>query len=195
MKKARRRSSRWEPGRCARRGTPARWSGPRGRRESRSRSPPASARRSSATSARPEAPRTGSSATSAAGAWRFPGGRGSAFETRCVEPGYVDAYVAWFAGASGFAEARAGYDAFLARRIHDPPGGTEQLLCLASNTAASHVLGRPKAEVANRPLTRAALDLAMRRTGAACPRGVARAPRHDSRGWRRSCRGWWCSIT
>ena len=88
---------------------------------------------------------------------------GNAFETRCVEPGYVDAYVAWFAGAPGFAEARDGYDAFLARRIHDLPGGTEQLLCLASNTAASYVLGRPKAEVANRPLTRAALDSAMRR--------------------------------
>ena len=92
-------------------------------------------------------------------AWRT----GNAFESRCVEPGYIDAYVAWFAGASGFAEAWAGYDAYLARRIHDLPRGTERLLCLASNTAASYVLGRPKAEVANRPLTQVALDSAMRR--------------------------------
>ena len=86
-----------------------------------------------------------------------------AIESRCVDPGYVDAFVAWFAGASGFAEARAGYDAFLARRIDDLPRGIEQLLCLASNTAASYVLGRPKEEVANRPLARAALDSAIRR--------------------------------
>ena len=84
-------------------------------------------------------------------------------ESRCVDPGYVGAHAAWFAGASGFAEARAEYGAFLARCIDDVPRGTEQLLCLASNTAASYVLGRPKAEVANRPLTRAALDSAIRR--------------------------------
>ena len=91
-------------------------------------------------------------------AWRT----GGAFETRCVEPGYVDAWAVWFAGASGFAEARIGYDAFLARRIHDLPRGTERLLCLASSTVASYVSGQPKAEVANRPLPHAALDSAMR---------------------------------
>ena len=88
---------------------------------------------------------------------------GSAVESRCVEPGYVGAWSAWFAGASGFAEARAEYGAFLARCVDDLPRGTEQLLCLASNTAASYVLGRPKAEVTNRPLTHAALDSAIRR--------------------------------
>ena len=87
---------------------------------------------------------------------------GKAIESRCVDPGYLDAHAVWFAAASGFAQAWAGYDAFLARRIGDLPRGTEQLLCLASNTAASYVLGRPKAEVANRPLTHAALDSAMR---------------------------------
>ena len=92
-------------------------------------------------------------------AWRT----GSSIESRCVDLGYIDAYLAWFAGASGFAEAWAGYDAFLARRIHDLPRETEQLLCLASSTAASYVLGRSKAEVANRPLPLTALDSAMRR--------------------------------
>ena len=92
-------------------------------------------------------------------AWRTE----NAIETRCVDPGYVDAYADWFAGASGFAVARAGYDAFLARNIDRLPAGTGQLLCLASNTAASYVLGRPKEEVTNRPLTRAALDSAIRR--------------------------------
>ena len=87
----------------------------------------------------------------------------STVESRCVEPGYVGAWAAWFAGASGFAEARAEYGAYLARCIGDLPPGTEQLLCLASNTAASYVLGRPKAEVANRPLIRVALDSAIRR--------------------------------
>ena len=86
-----------------------------------------------------------------------------AVESRCVEPGYVGAWAAWFAGASGFSEARAEYGAFLARCIDDLPRGTEQLLCLASNTAASYVRGRPKAEVTNRPLTRVALDSAIRR--------------------------------
>ena len=87
----------------------------------------------------------------------------NAVESRCVDPGYVGAHAAWFVGASGFAEARAEYGAFLARCIDDLPRGTEQLLCLASNTAASYVLGRPKAEVTNRPLTRVALDSAIRR--------------------------------
>ena len=92
-------------------------------------------------------------------AWRTEG----AIETRCVDPGYVDAYADWFAGASGFAAARAGYDAFLARNIDRLPAGTGQLLCLASNTAASYVLGRPKEEVTDRPLARSALDSAIRR--------------------------------
>ena len=98
---------------------------------------------------------------------------GNAFETRCVDPGYIDAYVAWFTGASGFAEARTEYGAFLARCLDDLPRGTEQLLCLASNTAASYVLGRPKAEVANRPLTRVALDSA-----------IGRLDRLDPASWR-----------
>ena len=91
-------------------------------------------------------------------AWRT----GNALESRCVDPGYVDAWATWFAGASGFGVARAEYDTFLARNIDYLPRGTEQLLCLASNTAASYVLGRPKEEVANRPLTHAALDCAIR---------------------------------
>ena len=91
-------------------------------------------------------------------AWRT----GNAIESRCVDPGYVDAWATWFAGASGFGVARAEYDTFLARNIDRLPRGTEQLLCLASNTAASYVLGRPKEEVANRPLTHAALDCAIR---------------------------------
>ena len=44
-----------------------------------------------------------------------------------------------------------------------PSGDTERLLCLASKTAASYVLRRPKEEVADRPLTHAALDAAIRR--------------------------------
>ena len=91
-------------------------------------------------------------------AWRT----GNSIESRCVDPGYVDAYAAWFSDASGFGAARAEYDAFLARSIDCLPRGTEQLLCLASNTAASYVLGRPKEEVANRPLTSAALGSAIR---------------------------------
>ena len=87
---------------------------------------------------------------------------GNAIESRCVDPGYVDAWAAWFAGASGFGAARAEYDAFLARHIDRLPRGTEQLLCLASNTTASYVLGRPKAEVTNRPLAHAALDETIR---------------------------------
>ena len=83
-------------------------------------------------------------------------------ESRCVDPGYVGAWAAWFAGASGFGAARGEYDAFLARHIDRLPRGTEQLLCLASNTTASYVLGRPKAEVTNRPLARAALDETIR---------------------------------
>ena len=80
---------------------------------------------------------------------------GNAIESRCVDPGYVDAWAAWFAGASGFG-------AFLARHIDRLPRGTEQLLCLASKTTASYVLGRPKAEVANRPLAHVALDETIR---------------------------------
>ena len=91
--------------------------------------------------------------------WR----RADAIESRCVDSGYIDAYASWFAAASEFAEARAGFDAFLARRIDDLPRGTEQLLCLASGTAASYVLGQSKAEVANRPLGHAALDTVIRR--------------------------------
>ena len=87
---------------------------------------------------------------------------GNAIESRCVDPGYVGAWAAWFAGASGFGVARAEYDAFLARHIDRLPRGTEQLLCLASNTTASYVLGRPKAEVTNRPLAHAALDETIR---------------------------------
>ena len=83
---------------------------------------------------------------------------GDAIESRCVDPGYVDAYAAWFAGASDFGAARADYDAFLTRHIDRLPRGTEQLLCLASNTVASYVLGRPKAKVSNRPLAHDALD-------------------------------------
>ena len=92
-------------------------------------------------------------------AWRTEG----AIESRCVEPGYVGAWAAWFAHAPAFARARSEYDAFLARSVDCLPGGTGQLLCLASNTAASYVLGRPKAEVANRPLPHAALDAVIRR--------------------------------
>ena len=91
-------------------------------------------------------------------AWRT----ADAVETRCVDPGYLDAYADWFAGASGFAAARAGYDAFLARNIDRLPAGTRQLLCLASSTAASYVLGRPKEEVAGRPLARGALEETIR---------------------------------
>ena len=98
-------------------------------------------------------------------AWRT----GDAIESRCVEPGYVGAWSTWFAGASGFGAARVEYEAFLARHIDSIPHGTEQLLSLASNTAASHVLGRPKEEVANRPLPHAALEAAMRRLEALTP--------------------------
>ena len=94
---------------------------------------------------------------------------GDAIQSRCVEPGYEGAWTAWFAGAAGFARARAEYGAFLARSIDRLPAGTEQLLCLASNTAASYVLGRPKPEVANRPLTHAALDAAVRRLEGLAP--------------------------
>ena len=93
-------------------------------------------------------------------AWRT---GGNAIESRCVDPGYEGAYSAWFADASEFGSARAEYDEFLARSIDVVPRGTEQLLCLASRTLASHVLGRPKEEVANRPLAHAALDAVMRR--------------------------------
>ena len=86
----------------------------------------------------------------------------NAVESRCVDPGYVGAWAAWFAGASGFGAARGAYAVFLARHIDRLPRGTEQLLCLASNTTASYVLGRPKAEVTNRPLARAALDETIR---------------------------------
>ena len=98
-------------------------------------------------------------------AWRT----GDAIETRCVEPGYVGAWGTWFADASGFGAARAEYEAFLARRIDSLAQGTEQLLCLASSTAASHVLGRPKEEVTNRPLSHAALDATIRRLEALAP--------------------------
>ena len=84
-------------------------------------------------------------------------------ESRCVDPGYVGAWTNWFSHAQEFARARTDYDAFLARSVDCLPGGTGQLLCLASNTAASYVLGRPKAEVANRPLPHAALDAVIRR--------------------------------
>ena len=94
---------------------------------------------------------------------------GNAVESRCVDPGYLDAWAEWFAGASGFAAARAEYDAFLARNIDYLPRGTERLLCLASNTAASYVLGRPKEEVANRPLSHAALGAAIRRLEGLAP--------------------------
>ena len=81
----------------------------------------------------------------------------SAIGSRCVDPGYMDAYGTWFAGASGFGAARAEYDAFLARHIDRLPQGTEQLLCLASNTTASYVLGLPKAEVTGRSLAHGTL--------------------------------------
>ena len=102
---------------------------------------------------------------------------GDGIESRCVEPGYEGAWTAWFAGASGFARARAGYDAFLTRSIDCLPGGTERLLCLASNTAASYVLGRPKAEVTNHPITHAELDAEIRRL-----EGLASGPWHEHRG-------------
>lgn len=92
-------------------------------------------------------------------AWRT----ADAIEFRCVDPGYIGAYDAWFAESSGFGAARAAYDAFLSRHIDDLPQGTEQLLCLASNTAASYVLERPKKEVANHPLPHAVLDAAIER--------------------------------
>ena len=176
----RRRSSRWEPGRCARRATPVWWCTPRGRRESRSRSPPASGRRSSATSARRGVRRTGSSATSAAGAWRSPGKRGrrsspDAWTPATSTPTPPGSPRSDFGLCSSPGRIRR---VSRPMRIGDLPRGTEKLLCLASNTAASYVLGRPKAEVACRPLTHAALDSAMRRLEKACPRGVARAPRH-----------------
>ena len=90
-------------------------------------------------------------------------------ESRCVDPGYVGAWANWISHAPEFARARADYDAFLARNIDCLPEGTEQLLCLASNTAASYVLGRPKEEVANHPLPRAALDAAIRRLEGLAP--------------------------
>ena len=91
-------------------------------------------------------------------AWRT----GDAIESRCVDPGYVGAYAAWFAGASGFGTARAGFDAFLTRNVGDLPAGTDQLLCLASRTAASYVLRKPGEAIANRPLDHRALEAAMR---------------------------------
>ena len=91
-------------------------------------------------------------------AWRT----GSVIESRCVDLGYARAFAACFADASGFGEARAAYDALLARCIDFVPEGTERLLCLASNTLASYVLGRPKEEVASRPLARAALTATIR---------------------------------
>ena len=94
---------------------------------------------------------------------------GNAIESRCVDPGYVDAWEDWFASASGFAAARAEYNAFLARNIDYLPRGTERLLCLASSTAASYVLGRPKEEVVNRPLPHAALGAAIRRLEGLAP--------------------------
>ncbi len=92
-------------------------------------------------------------------AWRTE----EAIESRCVTPGYVDAYAVWFAEAPRFGAARAGYDEFLTRSVDHLPQGTEQLLCLASNTAASYVLEWPKKEVANQPLTHAALAGALLR--------------------------------
>ena len=98
-------------------------------------------------------------------AWRT----GEAIESRCVDPGYLGAWFAWFAGAAVFATARAEFDAYLARSIDRLPRGTEQLLCLASGTAASYVLGRPKEEVADRPLSRAALGAEIRRLEGLAP--------------------------
>ena len=92
-------------------------------------------------------------------AWRTE----NAIESRCVEPGYEGAYAACFADASGFSAARAEYDAFLTRNVDCVPSGTERLLSLASNTAASYVLGRPREEVTGQPLTHAALDAEIRR--------------------------------
>ena len=92
-------------------------------------------------------------------AWRTE----EAIETRCVDLGYVEAHAVWFAEAPRFGAARAAYDDFLSRRVGHLPQGTEQLLCLACNTAASHVLDRPKEEVANQPLTHAALAGALLR--------------------------------
>ena len=86
-------------------------------------------------------------------AWRME----DTIESRCVDPGYMGAFAAHFADASGFGTARAAYDAFLTRHIDFIPKGTELLLCLASNTTASFVLERPREEVANRPLARTAL--------------------------------------
>jgi len=92
-------------------------------------------------------------------AWRTE----KAIETRCVDLGYVDAHAVWFAEAPRFGTARAAYDDFLSRRVGRLPQGTEQLLCLACNTAASYALDRPKEDVANRPLTHAALAVVLLR--------------------------------
>ena len=92
-------------------------------------------------------------------AWRTE----EAIESRCVDLGYVEAHAVWFAEAPRFGTARAAYDDFLSRRVGHLPQGTEQLLCLACNTAASYALDRPKEDVANRPLTHAALAGALLR--------------------------------
>ena len=94
-------------------------------------------------------------------AWRTE--EAGAIESRCVDLGYVEAHAVWFAEAPRFGTARAAYDDFLSRRVGHLPQGTEQLLCLACTTAASHVLARPKEEVANRPLTHAALAVVLLR--------------------------------
>ena len=88
---------------------------------------------------------------------------GDTIESRCLTPGYAGAFAAHFTDASRFGVARAAYDAFLTRHIDFIPERTERLLCLASNTAASFVLGRPKEEVADRVLARAALAAMVRR--------------------------------
>lgn len=87
-------------------------------------------------------------------AWRLPPG----IESVSLDVGYERAYVDFFRHARTFGEARDAYRGFLLPRIPAIPSRVDELICLAMNTMAAFVTGKPKSEVSNRPLDRASIQ-------------------------------------
>ena len=119
----------------------------------------------------------------------------NAVESRCVDPGYVGAWLPGSPALRVSAAARAEYDAFLARCTSTTCPGEP------SSSSASHPIPRRRMSSGGRrrrsPTARSLVPRSMRRSGRwngfPPPRGASIATRW--RGRKRFSPGSWCSIT
>lgn len=87
-------------------------------------------------------------------AWRLSPG----IESTSLDLGYERAYLDFFRHAHTFGEARDTYMGFVLPRIPAITSQVDELICLAMNTMAAFVTGKPKGEISRRSLDRASIQ-------------------------------------